>query len=612
MSDAQTGENGGEPENRKVWQWMEAIQNGKIALPRFQRGIVWKDQNVCDLFTALVKKRPVGTLLMLQYQEIYGIFDPKVIETFSEKPAQDQYEFLILDGQQRLTALWKALNNSLANEGNEIKKKVFLEIQDPRDSDFKIKVNEVVMKKGNDLKNILNLSEAQLVVENKLVPVDLLLDDSEKGRQRREQWCKKVYRTSDPMICFRDSLNVIASDFNQRDISFYKLPENVSPSEAIETFIKINTSVVKMNDLDVAIASVEGLKIDRKDNLKFRDQVECLSEGVIGSFFSGNRRENNEDRSLQNLIFKISCLLTYRLKGGNVYPPSQGNYKEPEVVKTVIDSWGKIIKGLEYSIEFLKSENIFDSKKLPSEVPLRVLPALSADMELYKVTDSSVKLGIDQLFRKYIWRSFVTSRYNKSADSRLRDDYMLLREHLEKICSKQPLNIVRSPVFKKGNYSLPRESKLSNLKRPLELSRSDKLFKSLMVISLKKGGLDFVSERSASNASKLDYHHLFPQKMLHDEERAEKEINHPLNYALISSNSNNKIGANNPRKYLRSMIKPSSTEADVRKRIESHLIPYDELNVSDGRDGRYAAFIKARAELFIDAIKQLCDGKRYP
>ena len=47
----------------------------------------------------------------------------------------------------------------------------------------------------------------------------------------------------------------------------------------------------------------------------------------------------------------------------------------------------------------------------------------------------------------------------------------------------------------------------------------------------------------------------------------------------------------------------NATEAQIRHRLESHLVPFDTLV-----DGNFRAFMDARARLIHASLEQLCEG----
>ena len=94
---------------------------GKSQLPEFQRGWVWADRNIAGLIASISLGYPVGTIMMLRTGGSIK---------FKERPVEGvkldktlKAERLILDGQQRITSLYRALMHPEAIETVDIRKK---------------------------------------------------------------------------------------------------------------------------------------------------------------------------------------------------------------------------------------------------------------------------------------------------------------------------------------------------------------------------------------------------------------------------------------------------------------------------------------------------------
>ena len=86
---------------------MKDISRGKIQLPDFQRGWVWDDNRIRCLIASITQNFPVGAAMFLEYGNENVRFKYRTIEgapTTNAKP-----EYLILDGQQRLTSIYSSL-----------------------------------------------------------------------------------------------------------------------------------------------------------------------------------------------------------------------------------------------------------------------------------------------------------------------------------------------------------------------------------------------------------------------------------------------------------------------------------------------------------------------
>lgn len=82
------------------------IDTGEIALPDLQRTFVWDNGKVRDLFDSLYKGLPIGMLILWKINESNNEFKPIGLDK-KTTPSK-----LIIDGQQRLTALYAVITGS--------------------------------------------------------------------------------------------------------------------------------------------------------------------------------------------------------------------------------------------------------------------------------------------------------------------------------------------------------------------------------------------------------------------------------------------------------------------------------------------------------------------
>lgn len=77
----------------------------RLGLPHFQRGAVWNDTDMGRLLESLYLDTPCGTVIL--WRPLANI-DDKGVPFPVEMATPCRPEFLVIDGQQRLTALWRA------------------------------------------------------------------------------------------------------------------------------------------------------------------------------------------------------------------------------------------------------------------------------------------------------------------------------------------------------------------------------------------------------------------------------------------------------------------------------------------------------------------------
>ena len=83
----------------RVTTILDNIDNGRMALPQFQRGYVWNGAQVRALMDSMYRRHPVGSLLAWNTEP-----DEEVVRSGSDlAPGAVQ---LLLDGQQRITSLY--------------------------------------------------------------------------------------------------------------------------------------------------------------------------------------------------------------------------------------------------------------------------------------------------------------------------------------------------------------------------------------------------------------------------------------------------------------------------------------------------------------------------
>ena len=107
--------------------------------------------------------------------------------------------------------------------------------------------------------------------------------------------------------------------------------------------------------------------------------------------------------------------------------PTYGNYADIDFQKLNND-WQKITAGIKWMTETLGDLNIWTSQRLPTAVPLRVLPPLHG----FVPRSGAGRANAMRLVRKYLWWSFLTSRYERQANDRLKEDFDALVEVLQR------------------------------------------------------------------------------------------------------------------------------------------------------------------------------------
>ena len=164
--------------NRPLYKWFNLIELGQLTLPRFQRFEAWTHNEVSNLLRSMLRGLPTGAALILrvdgpeQFRSKYLAGTPQDGRNITGQ---------LLDGQQRLTAMWKSLYNLYDN-------RTFLVSIDKSTIDFNVnpsdylQANEIEVvaqaiyeRKGSRYPMWVN--DAKECWERGLIPVHLLRPD---------------------------------------------------------------------------------------------------------------------------------------------------------------------------------------------------------------------------------------------------------------------------------------------------------------------------------------------------------------------------------------------------------------------------------------------------
>ncbi len=585
-------------QSRPLAEWMEAMKSGLVALPKFQRSYVWDTPKVKDLLSALLRGRPVGTLLIIADHPTR--FSSRAIKGVGiQTQPWDPRRHLVLDGQQRLTALWSAFLGDPP---------LVVSVRDW--SHTPLEALAVKTPTEAELPRDLTDIPATRLYEKICFPFSILgIDGVTQDVNACWKWCNEaVNNDGDRAMDLYTRINQgIGERLRGRNLWHLRLLDDLSRKDAIDVYVKTNqtSAVIKRFDIAVALYDADTGKSLREEIIEI---VEDLTDGgLIGRFF--------ESRTDEPLIPELGELLLKVASLWSDVAPTAGNYTKERVLTTLRGRLEEFRPALAWSLKFYTEEGIPDSRFVPSDVPLRVLPAL------YSISNENVVPGkfagrVRRLLRAYLWRSFLTGRYSRSVNTRLQEDYEKLKAALTAIGSLTVDLKQVAPIFDEKRYPLPTREQMSALdEQPLpspKLKRT--ISRGLFAVGLRQAR-DFATGRpfTVNDRGRWDYHHLFPKQYLRDNDVEERRREHCLNFALLTDKTNQLIRAQGPHEYLAeesALAKEVGGRKELRKLVETHRIPFDALarNGSKEVGDTYAEFIAKRSEVIVDDIRKLANG----
>jgi hypothetical protein len=571
-------------QNRTLPQWFNRIESGQIKLPRFQRYEAWGGGEIAGLLETVLRQLPAGAALILEVGD-QEKFKSRLME--GAPPPTEKVNEHLLDGQQRLTALWKSLN-VLYEDRTYF---VYYET-DPEDGREIVRVYGQARWLNSGRRFPLWADNAADIHARGYIPLHLLRPGDMLGEVAA--WCNAATGNnadeSQKLLLQVVKLRELVSNYN---IPYLALPVTTPPDVAIDVFVKMNTTAVRLTAFDIVVAQVEAVAGE-----SLHDLVNKLKTSVNGI---------EHYIEPEDLILNVAAMREDRA-------PTQASYQRLDLQR-LVDDWDALVAGIKWAVQMLEGEHVFDANRLPTVVVLYVLSAI------YKFVPAALDArgNARTLIRKYLWRAFLTSRYESAAATAALQDFRGLRAVLTGIGD------AAIPIFNEEVYPLPNAEILREAGWP---KGRDILGRGVLAISIKRGALDLADGEPATREHLLnrEYHHLFPSSLLTgDGNLDESRSFRALNCALVTWNTNRNISAKEPLRYLRERTERAALgESQVRTRLETHLVPFDFLSVGGYADlatgderahkisNDYDAFLQARSHLYVTAIPVLCSGADWP
>ncbi|MFI0823169.1 DUF262 domain-containing protein [Streptomyces roseolus] len=548
-----------EARNRNLNDWLTAVRSGQVKLPRFQRFEAWSYSQVQSLLESVLNDLPIGAMFVLEV-EGNPPFHPRPINS---APAGGKVSELLLDGQQRITALWKSL------QGGYPEREFFVSFNEKTDYEGTA-VHSIKVSTRGDKRYPLWLNDPVKLLERGLVPVTLLLPGEEVNAKALE-WIQAACgeRQSD-VVKYLMKIQEWRARFSSFNIPFLSLPKSTSPAQVLEVFTRINTGSTPLSVFDIITADIE-----QAVGESLHDLLESLNGRVPGLARYGD---------VQDIVLRTAALMQDKTPDR----PSILSLDWDEVVA----KWPELVGGAEKAVEFLEAEKVLDGSRLPI---FTVVPALIT-LWSYSSRLSPDRLGEARtLLRKFMWRGFFTERYESSAHTAVIQDVRELTRSIRDGHSDSA-----PPIF---GYDLPSQEDLCEAGWP---KKKDRLARAILLVSLQGGATDLADGGPITvlNVTQREYHHIFPDGYLRNNQ-SEISANLALNCALITWKTNRTIRDKEPLVYMRDRAEANSLGDDETVfRLKTHAIPEGPLRKND-----YPEFILERSREVASAMEALTSGR---
>lgn len=546
---------------------LEDLKKGKFVIPDFQREFEWEPWDVLDLIKSIFMDYYIGTLLLWKgSKDNYKMLSCEPIYAFS---GTANPEHIVLDGQQRLTAIYYAFFQPNIKFPRKAKPMVyFLNIEHYLNEDIDKAFTYESLSKNNSL--LLNDKISQY--EQHIFPLGVMKEGSwgisDWIKAYRDFWILKIESENGPeeesldkklmyqkhvenAKKFKDDIEEL---LNQYYISYIELDRDIDVSKVCDIFTKINSKGVALDIFDLlnAILRPMGIylknmwheaekELDYTDSKKMKIYVLQVMSILEQSYCSA--------KYLYYLVPEVEK--TIKNTDGNLEKISLVDSSEQFLSK-----WENSVKALKKAIASLKNPRDYGAIKAGFVPYPSIIPAYAAIKSYVESSSSLNKLDIQKKIRKWYWASVFTKRYSSSVESTAAKDFQDLKKWF--------LNDDDEP-----DVITDFSSKYKSIDLLNDHPKGSAIYNAIFNIFIINEARDWASYDLPEYES-LDDHHIVPQSVFR--EVAGPSINSILNRTPLSADTNRKIiRARMPNEYLKEMFE-NNEEEQVYKVLASHLI----------------------------------------
>lgn len=537
------------------------IERGELRLPEMQRRYVWRSTRVRDLLDSLYRGYPSGAILLWETDEEVPLQDMAV----SQQSNPYQSTRLLLDGQQRLTSLSAVIRGEPVKvRGRKRPVELLFNLEHPDELAVVTEVNEDGESDDDDelIEDEADSTEDEL--QRRFNRMTFVVGT--KKLEQLPQWVKvtEVFKTDSDSAFLR---RAGVKDFDDPNYERYSqrlarlravrkyeyrmdvLERRLSYDEVTEVFVRVNSLGAKLRSSDLALAQITA---KWRNSLKTFEgfQQECARAGF----------DLDLGLHLRNLIAFTTAQSRFLTVGGLG-------------LKALQDGWEESCRGMEFALNFVKSNAGVESPALLSSPFLLTAVGYFGHKRGYDLgEEESARL------RYWILAANAKGRYSRGSSETILD---------------QDLAVLRSGGGPKEMTDRLRQQMGRLDIAPEELegrNQRSALFKTMFLAFRASGAKDWRSQVAialshSGSQHKLQFHHIFPKAILKASYTG-READDIANLCFIGGKTNRQISDKSPAQYFPGILEKAGPGV-----FESQCIPTDPglLAVED-----YKAFLAER------------------
>lgn len=533
----------------QISELLSRIHHRQFVVPEFQREYVWTLEQAKQLFDSLLRSYPVGGLLLWKTD------NPPELKQMQKMPKGNNLVSVLLDGQQRLTALYMLITADIPwyYSDSEIR-------HDPRSLCVNIKTLDFEYYHQQKMKD-----EPYWIRVTELFDQHSNIDLAKIAESKADQEQMTPIALVGVLIHNMKRL----TDIKNARLPVETIPDEATVDEAIDIFDRINTQGTKLTDAELALTHVTAKWPEARREMKA--QIEnCTSQ--------------NFKFDLTFMTRSLTTVVTHRASFKAIHQ------KPLEELKP---GWSVLTNVMDYLINILPNRAfIHSTDDLNTNNALVPLVAYLCINNGMFPDNQAINCAVN-----WLHTALIRSRYTDKVDQRLEKDlqlifrdadpWMALRDRIAEQCGRADIK--------------PSEFTQRGIKHPL--------YKALFILVKARGAMDWFNGvplgQMHGDAYCIHSHHIFPKKVLYDngwdkyDHTHINTVNEIANRAFLTAKTNSAISTKEPADYL-----PGVNE-QYPESLKAQLIPDDQKlwEVQHYRD-----FLAARRELISRELNEFMNA----
>lgn len=575
------------------------VNDGTIAIPEIQRPFVWKSIQVRDLIDSLYQGYPVGYIITWKSPDV------KLKDGTKSEGKQ-----ILIDGQQRITALTAALLGQEVLDDNYKKKRIKIAFN-ILTQEFQTS-NPAIEKQEEWISDI-----SEFMKVGSINTFDFVSNYS------------KTFGINPNLV--NDRINKLLSIKNL-SIGRIELSSTLSIEEVTEIFVRINSKGVVLSQADFAMSKISVNEEYHGNDIRKAIDYFCHFAKTPADY--DNIRNNDLNFSSKEIFQKISWIkdeneelylpsytdvlrvaFTYKFKRGKLQDLvsllSGRDFETREYKEEIIaDSYSKLYAGVrdfvnQYNyqnyIMILKSAGIIDDSLVRSQNVLNFGYILYLLLREKNISPDKIQTRV----RRWVIMSILTQRYTSSPESMFDYDIRRLND------SENIIDYIDEEINRELNDTFWDSILVERLNTPVT---SSPYWKTYIIAQIKLGDKGFLSKDIDVRTlieERGDVHHIFPKDYLMKNGYSNKQqYNQIANLAMLQTEINIQISNKAPNEYMQSVINQCNGYEnkygainefeELKKNMKSNCVPEEFIEMDYTN---YNDFLRERRILMARKLK---------